>query len=157
MLYHGSYKGADQPTALSYMIYDGPLLYVQLSLPQALSSLLIGMGQDQPAPIVGRTLIDTGASHSAFDAKVLASLGISPTGVTVSNTAGGPQKQDTYWIQMTVPSHSYTAELTKVAGVDLSGQKTITGEPIIGLLGRDFLSSFILVYNGQMGQFTLAN
>jgi hypothetical protein len=100
-------------------------------------------------------LIDTGATRSCVDSKVIASLGVKPIGVAVTGTAGGPVQQYRYPARFRFPGEGLEIEFSSVIGVNLAGQ-SIGGRDIIVLLGRDVLSRCILIYNGPGGFFTLA-
>lgn len=67
----------------------GPILQVEVNLPQALINLLSSQNKPIPASSPGFALIDTGASRTCVDSLVLSNLGISPIGVVTMGTAGG--------------------------------------------------------------------
>jgi predicted aspartyl protease len=102
-------------------------------------------------------LIDTGATTTSIDVKVLTSLGINPVGIANAGTAGGPQKLSTYPARCTFPGTLLPGfELPHVIGCDLTGQRTLSGKPLLVLIGRDILSQGVLVYNGSFGMFSLS-
>jgi|FaiFalDrversion3_1042247.scaffolds.fasta_scaffold21286_1 hypothetical protein len=137
------------------LMQTGPLLQVEVSIPSTLAQLLTAQNQAIPPPVTGWALIDTGATRSCVDSKVIASLGVKPIGVAVTGTAGGPVQQYRYPARFRFPGEGLEIEFSSVIGVNLAGQ-SIGGRDIIVLLGRDVLSRCVLIYNGPGGFFTLA-
>ena len=144
-----------QPTGQTFhpgpLMADGPWLDVEVHVPKAFEDLLVQQGKPVPKPISGRALIDTGASISAVDDSIITSLGVQPVGVTQVNTPSGSAQQNQYPVRFTFPGSGLP---------DLSVHQAIgsvlKGQGIIALIGRDAMSSLILVYNGPGGHITLA-
>jgi hypothetical protein len=126
----------------------GPILPVQVEVPQALAAQLQSSGAAVPSAIGGFGLIDTGASLSAVDSGVIQRLGIQAVGVANVGTAGGHQQQALYPArdEFQLSPRGETVR-SRVSGLNV---------PLVALLGRDILRSFVLVYNGPGGGFTLA-
>ncbi len=104
-----------------------------------------------PSPVVGRALIDTGATFTAIDRAAAAQLQLIPVDTIQSGTAGGQQVCPRYPARLAFPGTPIpTIDLPRAVGVDLSGQGYIV------LLGRDFLARCVLTYNGPFGQFILS-
>jgi predicted aspartyl protease len=104
-----------------------------------------------PPPHVGLALIDTGASITAVDERVLRTLGLSPTGVTQVATPGGEVQQAVYACDIAFPGTPIpTLPFNSVIGSQLEGLG------YSALIGRDVLRFFQLVYNGAEGLWTLA-
>jgi hypothetical protein len=136
----------------------GPCLPVQVEVPPALAAQLQQTGQAVPAPVAGFALVDTGASVSAVDDTVIQQLGVQPIGMVPVGTAGGPQQQAIYPGRFTFPGTTLPAiDFGSLLGCNLAGQiVAIHQGPLIALLGRDLLQSFVLVYNGPGGTFSLS-
>lgn len=133
----------------------GPVLEVEVNLPQPLISLLSSQNEPIPAPSPGVALIDTGASRTCIDSAVLSNLGINPIGVVAIGTAGGSTRCLLFPARLSFPVVNLVIDFGSVVGVNLQGQ-TINGAPLVVLIGRDVLSRCLLIYNGAGGFFTLA-
>jgi hypothetical protein len=134
----------------------GPLMQVQVEVPQALAAYLSKQGQPIPAPQSGWALIDTGATRTCVDRDVLTRLGVQPTGTVKTGTAAGQVEQLLFPAKLSFPAAgNFQVEFGSVIAVDLRGQ-TIAGTNVVVLVGRDVLSRCLLVYNGPAGIFTLA-
>jgi len=126
----------------------GPILPIQVAIPLALENQLRQTGQAVPQPISGSALIDTGATFSAVDDTLFQRLGVPPIGLSPTGTAGGPAQLNVYPARFILPG-SVQVGFSRVTGVHL------TGQPMIALIGRDVLTSMLLVYNGPQGTVTL--
>ncbi len=129
---------------------EGPKIKVIIAPPKAILSQLKQQGTTPPPPFSGEALIDTGASISAVDQKIFQKLAISPIGVTTVRTPTTPQKQNLYPVTLFFPELRLGGELARVIGSNLSDMG------IIALIGRDLLATFVFIYNGKGGGFTLA-
>ncbi len=136
----------------------GPFFEVAVQVPRATADVLAKQGQPLPTPQTGRGVVDTGASLTCVHEPVLQALGIHPIGQVTTGTAGGPSIRNVYPAQLELQDAGIRIELTRVAGVDLTGQGVGpgTGQPLIALLGRNLLERMLLVYNGPGGYWTLA-
>jgi predicted aspartyl protease len=129
---------------------DGPKLAIEIAVPTVLAEFLARSGQPVPPARRGFALIDTGASITAVDEEVVASLGIQPIGQMKLST---PSQSRSAWL--------YAARLTcsgvavpVVEVLDIVGC-TLQPQGFIALLGRNFLRKLVLVYDGPAGFFTL--
>lgn len=145
-------QGRHNPAALAGV---GPVLQVEVNLPQPLISLLSSQNKPIPAPPPGFALIDSGASRTCVDGTILSNLGINPIGMVAMGTAGGQTQCLLYPTRLTFPVFSLVIDFGSVAGVNLQGQ-TIDGKPLVALIGRDVLSKCLFIYSGTGGFFTLA-
>jgi len=128
-------------------------LAVEIHLHPALSAHLQQQQPPQPlpTPVVGRALIDTGATFTAIDRGAATQLNLVAIDTIPSGTAAGPQICPRYPARLMFPGTPIPGiNLPLVVGVDLTGQGFIV------LLGRDFLASFVMTYNGPLGQFILS-
>ena len=132
----------------------GPVMDVVASVSQPRSQALVVAGQSVPTPIVIRALVDTGASCTCIDPNILVSLGLSPTGsVSVHTPSTGNQavNQDQYDVSLTFLHSKLSFNIASIPVVASNLQ--IQG--IDALLGRDILNDFLLVFDGQLGVFTI--
>jgi len=129
----------------------GPLIAVEVHVPQPLATLLSQQGKPVPKPVPGSALIDTGASITAVDDSVITSLGVQPVGVTTVHTPSGSAQQNQYPVRFTFPG----TNLPELSGTQAIGS-VLLPQGIVALIGRDALRSLILVYNGPAGMITLA-
>lgn len=145
-------KQVHNPAALAVA---GPLLEVEVNIPQPLINLLSSQNKPIPPPQPGVALIDTGASRTCVELTVLSGLGINPIGITNVGTAGGTTPCQLFPARLSFPALSMTVDFGSVISVNLQGQ-TVDGNPIIALIGRDVLSRGLFIYSGNGGFFTLA-
>lgn len=139
------------PTALADL---GAVLPVEVNIPKALHDLLNIKKQPVPKHVSGVALIDTGATKSCADDKVLIGLGIKPIGVVKIGTAKGATQCKLFPARLYFPSIRLNVNFSSMAGVNLKGQ-VIRGAPLIALVGRDVLSKCLLIYSGHQGYYTL--
>jgi len=113
----------------------------------------------KPVPewVAARLLVDTGASVTCLDPKILAPLGVQPSGVTpihTPSTEGEAHSRYQYDVQLHIQgSHNQPPlyfPLMSVVGT------SFTHQGIDGLLGRDVLAHCLLIYNASLGIFTLS-
>ncbi len=128
---------------------EGPLLPIEISIPQALVDYLTQQNMPLPTPATGMALIDTGASISVVDISVLSNLQISPVDITTMLTASGDRVQQNLFPARFVISN-ITLDFSAVCGANLQPQK------IIALIGRDVLRHFLLFYHGNAGNVTIS-
>jgi len=84
----------------------GPVLNVEVHVPNALAAQLAQAGQTVPSPVSGLALIDTGASISAVDDSIIQSLGVSPVGIATVKTPSGAARQNQYPVRFVFPGTS---------------------------------------------------
>ncbi len=130
---------------------EGPWLDVEVRVPKAFEDLLVKQRKPIPKPVSGRALIDTGASISAVDNSIITSLEVQPVGLIEVHTPSGSALQNQYPVRFGFPGSSLP-ELTVQQAIG----SVLQAQGIIALIGRDALSSVILVYNGPSGIITLA-
>ncbi len=129
----------------------GPIMQVELSVPDELAQYLTDNNQPIPPPLTGIGLIDTGASITAVDVSIIQQLGIQPVGISNVYTPQGSAQQELFPIKLTfIGGLPITINFSSVLGSELRNQG------IIALIGRDVLSNCILIYNGTAGHFSLS-
>lgn len=129
----------------------GPSLQVEISLNSILAAQYQQSGTSLPAPLTGYALIDTGASVTSVDAKILESLGIKAVGQIPISTPSGSSQQGLYSCQFSFPGTPIPVlPFVSVVGSILQPQG------IVALIGRDLLRNFLLIYDGVHGSWTLS-
>lgn len=129
----------------------GPVINVEISLPQKLAEQWSETEHALPAPHVGIALIDTGASRTCVDRQAIQDLAIPQIGVERVYTPQGSEEQYKYPARISFPGTPLPAvEFSSVFGAQLREQG------LVALIGRDLLSLFVLTYNGPGGFVTLA-
>jgi len=114
-------------------------------------------GQPIPPPVVGRGLIDTGASSTAIDPSVIQSLGLLPRGtinILTPSTGAVPHVCNQYDISLIIlmtPPQFHVASLT-IPVVE----SQLLNQGIHALIGRDVLSNGMFVYNGKANTISIA-
>jgi predicted aspartyl protease len=141
-------NAADHTANGAELQLQGPKVEIEIAVPTVLAEFLERSGLPVPPPQRGFALIDTGASITAVDEEVVASLGIQPIGQMKLST---PSRSMPAWL--------YAARLT-CAGMAVLEVLDIVGcslqpQGFIALLGRNFLRSVVLVYDGPAGVFTI--
>ena len=135
----------------------GPVLPIGVAVSHARREALAAAGQDAPPVISVRALVDTGASCTCVDPSVLQALQLPPTGSVAVHTpsTGAPHQTQQYDVSIIIPGAGIhhlplTLDAIPVISADLSVQG------IHALIGRDVLQDCILIFNGTVGEFTLA-
>ena len=128
----------------------GLLLSVEISVPQALASVLTSQRVPLPKPAVGAALVDTGASCCCVEETLLQGLELQPTSETNVSSPNGNRRQNVYFARLTFPGSPIPALEIPMIGVQMNQGTTIS------LIGRDLLRNCVLIYNGPMGSYTLS-
>lgn len=130
---------------------EGPVLICEVRVDVDRAATLAAAGAQLPQAKQGRLLVDTGASKTCIEKDILDALGIPPVSQMNVATPQGTTVQGVYPCGIAFPGSGLPSiERVFVLGADLKAQN------IIGLLGRDVLSTAILVYNGSAGNWSLA-
>jgi aspartyl protease len=149
-----------QPTGVPHpqgMAVTGPVLEVQIEIPSVLAQSLQAANSPIPNSVTGIALIDTGASITSIDVSIATRLGLNPNGIAMVGTAGGAQQQPTYQARLSFPGTALPGfEHPKVLGCNLTGQMVMNQQPIIALIGRDYLLHCVFVYSGGAGAWSLS-
>ena len=101
-------------------------------------------------PEILRALVDTGASSSGIDASVAKHLKLPLIDRREVSGVHGRKEVDIYLAQVHVPSLGFTIH-GEFSGVDMIAG----GEPHHVLIGRSFLRTFTMIYEGTTGSVTL--
>ena len=138
------------------LINAGPLINVEISIPNALATYNQQNSVPIPSAKSGYALIDTGCSFTSVDDSTVSSLGVKPVGLGKVGTAGGQRQVNLYPAHVKFPGTQIEIDYSSVLSADLNGQN-FKGTPIIALIGRDILAQCVLVYNGITGMYTFAH
>ena len=95
-------------------------------------------------------LVDTGATESCIDSSLAALLHLPIVDRKPLSGAHGQDEVNMHLAQIYVPSLSWVI-VGQFAGVHLRAG----GQPHFALIGRTFLRSFTMIYNGRTGSVTL--
>ena len=129
---------------------EGPKIAVEIGVPVVLAEFLERSGLPVPPARKGFALVDTGASITAVDEEVVASLGIQPIGQMKLSTASQSRSAWLYAARLTCTA----AAVPVLEALDIVGC-TLQPQGFIALLGRNFLRKVVLVYDGPRGFFKL--
>lgn len=133
----------------------GPVIDIFVGISKKREELLQAKGLTIPPRVSIKALIDSGATSTCIDLRVIRSLGISPTDVTFINTPStstSPHACNCFDVSIEIPCGKVTGRIKnlRVLEVDLDHS------PFDGLIGQDILSKSLFVYDGRGGTLTLA-
>ena len=118
--------------------------------------MLQRQNQAVPPQIQGWALVDTGARQSCIDSEageVLYQQVGAAEAFTPSTPDGAPHLAPVYWAMLAFPGTDLPILEQMVLGMRLG--YLVQGKPVLALLGRDFLSSCRLIYDGPAGKLDL--
>lgn len=130
---------------------SGPTIPVAIGITAAHAAVLERQGQTPPPAITGRALIDTGASLCMVDESVIGRLGIPAYGYQKIAGATGSSTLATYPASLAFPG----TPIPNITFTDFVGSP-LAQLGILVLIGRNVLTSFVLVYNGPGGHVSLS-
>jgi hypothetical protein len=108
-----------------------------------------------PLTIAGKDclfVVDTGASMTVFDTSLVFSP---PVDVVIADGAEGKAEVKLYGPPEARIGRLPIRPLEAVAGVDLKPVRQITGYPVYGLLGMDFLGRHVIHMDPESGEFLI--
>jgi predicted aspartyl protease len=134
------------------LIAHGPTLIVNIGFDPNFKS----DSAPAPTPIAGITglhaLVDTGATESCIDSLLAAQLSLPIVDRRSVAGAHGARPVNVHLAQIHIPSLAFTL-YGQFAAVDLIAG----GQTHYALIGRTFLRSFTMVYEGKTGTVTLSS
>jgi len=136
----------------------GPIVNAVVHVSEGRRSALQAQQVAVPPPQNIRALVDTGAAFSSVEPRVLHDLGLTPTGTidfVTPSTGQGVVTTDTYDVDLVIYRTPSDPPLL-MPNLRVAACELFLRQGIHALLGRDVLSRCILVYNGDMGLFSLA-
>lgn len=144
------FRGNVNQSAQDLLETHGPTMLVQIGFDAAYDpNILNAVPQLSPAPVPA--LIDTGAMESCIDIDLANKLQLPIVDKAIISGAGGKVTVPVFMAQIFVPTLGQT-QYGRFAGVHLAAG----GQHHCALLGRTFLRSSILFYDGRSGQVTIA-
>lgn len=135
---------------------DGPIITLLIGLSDPRRNALIGDGQVPPAHLSVRFLVDTGASCTCVDSRIIAALEIpkiNQTWMQSASTGGKPELHNTYDVSLWLPLDG--PDLHSLATTMNIVECSFLGCVFDGLLGRDVLANCKLEYHGHEKQIKL--
>jgi hypothetical protein len=87
----------------------GPILDVLVGVSESRQLALVAKSGAIPGRLQARFLIDTGASQTVVDTAIVAGLNVSPTGITLvqtASTADAPQSTPQFDVSLLIPMRS---------------------------------------------------
>ncbi len=143
--------------------WAGPQLTVVIRLPWEVEEDFSRRAMRSPLPVFGIALIDTGATSSGFDRRLIRHLSLQPTGTEKTSTAvtGRRSTTETYSVRFSFPKTGLPdfvvaeAQPHRLSASPFFIPEGMAGK-VIGVLGRDFLSFYTFTYDGPSGRFVLA-
>ena len=133
----------------------GPVIDIGIGVTEARAKALQAAGKVVPPARKIRGLIDTGASCTAVDTKVLKMFHLQPTGsvpIHTPSTQGIARNADQYDVRLHLLHSDMVLPIDAVPVVDAA----LANQGIEALIGRDILSRCLFVYDGQSAMFSLA-
>jgi len=137
---------------------SGPVVNAVIQVSEGRRNALEAAGKPVPAFQGVRALIDTGASFTSIEPKVLADLGLTPTGTIDFVTPSSGQNvvtTDTYDVDLNIYKTEKEPPLS-MPNLRVAACELFLRQGIHALIGRDVLSRCIFIYNGEDGIFSLA-
>jgi hypothetical protein len=135
---------------------DGAVIEVLVGVSWPRRDNLLRMGLPLPTRGRVRVQIDTGASFSAIDAAILATLGIGPTDVRdvmTPSVTGTPTPFRFFPVSLGMENGGIEMFVGDVEVMECVFSPV---ENVRGLLGRDVLQHCLFVYDGQHKTFSIA-
>lgn len=106
----------------------------------------------QPPPFLRvHALVDTGASTSCIDEDLAQQLQLPAINQVKVGGAGGSHTLTQYLCRLTIPQLGFTRTEAFIGARLMAG-----GQAHKALIGRDFLSQMVVIYDGRRGNITLA-
>lgn len=133
----------------------GPLLQVALSALDQQADILTSRGVEVPV-VTGLALIDSGASATCIDDAAAAGARLPAVDTARMSSASGSSEVGVYAGKITLVQPGGQRGTGAVINAHQALGVNIREQGIIALIGRDILSSCILIYNGVEAQYTLA-
>jgi Aspartyl protease len=132
------------------LLESGPSLPVRVGISRALEFELRRKGETAPAAVKVTMQIDTGSQVSVVTPPIIKALGLSPIARSQMITPGSDQP-------VSVPVFDLALYFAKGIIFPVKAvQASLKGQNIQGLIGRDVLRIAVLLYQGELDQFTLS-
>lgn len=127
---------------------SGPIIAVEISIPNVLKEYLEQKGLPIPNPVNGQALIDTGATNTCVDVDIIKQLKIPAINSIKVYTPSGEAEQTIHpvIIRLSIGTFNFNSAIGSI----------LKKQNIIALLGRDILQNCVLNYNGLTGNISLS-
>ena len=130
-------------------------VFVGVSTPRL--KALHAAGIAAPNQVIGKFLIDSGASMTVIDPALIASLGITPTGnvpIHTPSTNGVMHNCNQYDVSLFIPGadQSVGCFIDTLPVIETS----LSPQGIDGLIGQDLLNRWVSIYQGDTKIFTFS-
>lgn len=136
---------------------NGPLMQMLIGVSEPRRIALTNAGRPVPAMVQGTFLVDTGASGTCVDPKLVASLLLPASGsvaMQTPSTNGTPITCSQYDVSVFIPGAAGDGGFFIPALPIL--ETSLSSQGIDGLIGRDIINKCTLIYNGSASILTLA-
>jgi hypothetical protein len=136
---------------------NGPIITVGFVVSAPREAALKKAGQQVPAPVIVRCLVDTGASGTCVDPTVIAKLQIPPSGtvpIHTPSTGVTPVECNQFDVGIGIVMDDGEIHLPGMVVPVIESDLKSLG--IHALLGRDILAQSVLIYDGRRRFLTLA-
>ncbi len=142
---------SQQIPAAQALQLQGPLVEVLVTPPAVVLEALQKRGDQLPELVKGHALIDTGASVTCIDMEIARQLQLAEVGTaTMQSATHADVPTPVYHFALVIQGVGLRFETARGMGATLGAQG------IVALIGRDALSTCLLVYNGATGSISLA-
>lgn len=146
------------PSLTVPILPDGALVTFLIAVSGPRQTTLIRAGEKVPEPVMGhRGLVDTGASATVIDSKLVQNLGLMPTGsvlVHTPSTGLSPILMNEYDVALGIAMNKDRLQICEWTMPIIEGDLSAQG--IDALIGRDVLARGLMIYHGSGGTATLA-
>ncbi len=132
----------------------GPFCDIKVMASPQHVALLKAAGQPYPAPIVIRSLIDTGASCSLVERGIIRSLQLMPTGsvpIHTPSTGSNDSTRNQYDVTFVLGETGSAPAIFTVGALE----SEFASEGFMALIGWDVLRHCVLICDGPAATFTL--
>lgn len=142
--------------ASDVLINVGPLAEVSLSPSPDVAAILTGSGKPLPTRVV-KMMVDTGAQKTVVEDKIAAALGLVPLRFTpMVGVSQKPELCPLYLMSVHIAMTDGKKNTVVTFTAEIIGMASPPQPQLhAGLLGRDFLSHFKMVYDGKGGIFEI--
>lgn len=138
------FTNATSTSASQLLVSTGPTIFVDIGFDEAFDHSL----NVPPKTLMQQVwaLVDTGATESCIDDGLARELNLPLVDTGTASGIGGSQQCDVYLAQLHVPALGFT-QYGRFMAVHLA----LGGQKHRALIGRSFLQTMMLIYDGRTG------
>jgi hypothetical protein len=136
----------------------GPIINAMVGVSQPRHQALVAAGQTPPNGIMGRFLIDTGASNTCVDPELIAPLALPQIGIvaiSTPSTDGNHHFCEQFDACFFIPGAVTNGVGHYIPAIPLMATH-LRSQGFDGLIGRDILATCTLTYIGSAGLISLS-